>query len=144
MWGGIGVTQPPRSSPRLGGLRLTKASVRCSSCIYVDALSLLSIDVVIDVSDASPLCKTISQYTYSTPLTILPSESRTLSALGSGSTKVRQTDARSTVFRGGSGSVWIYGFWRGWSINLEKGARGFYWYCIPNRAAGSVLGLLSV
>ena len=81
----------------------------------------MSIHIVDRVSDASPLYILSSQYTCSTSLTILPSESRTLSALGSGSTKVRQTDARSTVFRGGSGSVWIYGFWRGWSINLEKG-----------------------
>ena len=35
-------------------------------------------------------------------MTILPSESRTLSALGTSSTSVRQTDARSTVLRGGS------------------------------------------
>ena len=57
---------------------------------------------------------------------------------------VQQTDTWSTVLRGGGGSVRIYGFRRDWRTNLEKGLEVFCWYCIPTRAAGSVLGLTSV
>ena len=102
MWGEIGVTQPPYSSPRLGGLRLTKASVCCSSYIYVDALPLLSIDVVVHVSDASPLYILEFNINCSTPLTILPSESCTLSALETSSSYGTTARLGSTVLRGGS------------------------------------------
>ena len=84
--GEVGVTQPLGSSPQLGNLRLARASDCCSSYDSTDALLLLSIDDVVHVSDASPLYIFTSQYTYSTPLTILPSESCSLSALGTSST----------------------------------------------------------
>ena len=86
MWGEVGVTQPLSSSPLLGNQRLTKASESCDSYVYVDALLLLSIDDVVHVSDASPLYIFIFNISCSTPLTILPIESCTHTALGSNST----------------------------------------------------------
>ena len=38
----------------------------------------------------------------------------------------------------------VYEFRRGRRTNLEKGLEVFCWYCIPTRAAGSVLRLTSV
>ena len=38
----------------------------------------------------------------------------------------------------------VYEFRRGWSSNLEKGLEVFYWFCVPTRIAGSVLGLILV
>ena len=82
MWDEVGVTQPLCSSPQLGNLRLTKASDCCSSYVYVDALLLLSIDVVVHISDASPLYIYEFNIRCSTPLTFLPTVTCTLSALG--------------------------------------------------------------
>ena len=84
MWDEVGVTQPLGSSPQLGNLRLAKASDCCSGYDYMDALLLLSIDDVVHVSDASPLYIFKFNISCSTPLSILPSESCTLSALGTG------------------------------------------------------------
>ena len=77
MWGEGEVNQPRGSSPLLGNQRLTKASECCDSYVYVDALLLFSIDVVVHVSDASPLYTLEFNICCSTPLTFLPSESCT-------------------------------------------------------------------
>ena len=82
MWGEGEVTQPLGSSPLLGNQRLIKASESCGSYIYVDALLLFSIDVVVHVSDASPLYILSFNICCSTPLTFLPTETWPLSALG--------------------------------------------------------------
>ena len=125
-WGEIGVSQLPGSSPRPGCLWQTKASFGCCSSVCIYALLLYSNDVVIRVSDASPLYIFTTQYTYSTPLTILPSESCTLSALESGSTWYnRPTLGRPYCVV--AASFRIYGFRRGWKIDLEKGLGFFYW-----------------
>ena len=86
MWGEDRVTQPLCSSPRPGNLWQTRASFSCCSCIYVYALLLRSNDIVVRVSDASPLYIFEFNISCSTPLTFLPSVSCTLSALGSSST----------------------------------------------------------
>ena len=83
MWGEGEVTRPRGSSPLLGNQRLIKASESCGSYIYVDALFLLSIDIVVHVSHASPLYTLELNIYYSTPLTFLPTETWPLSALGS-------------------------------------------------------------
>ena len=103
MWGEGEVTRPRGSSPLLGNQRLIKASESCRSYIYEDALFLFSIDDVVHVSDVPPLYTFGFNICCSTPLSfLLPTESRTLSALGSDSSLVQQTDTGSTVLRGGS------------------------------------------
>ena len=102
MWGEGEVTQPLGSFPLLGNQRLIKASESCGSYIYVDALFLLSIDVVVYVSEASPFVNIhISIYVFHS---IDVSSFRALNPFCTrvGLYMVQQTDARSTVFRGGS------------------------------------------
>ena len=90
------------SSPRLGSLRLNKTSYCCSSLACIHAMLWFSIDIVDRVSDASPLYIFISNKRCSTPLTILPTETCTLSALGTFSIGIRPTQGGLTVLRGGS------------------------------------------
>ena len=85
MWVGYGITQPLRKHRRLGSLQLGKTSLDYSLYECYDIPSLLYSNIVARVSDALPLYISTSQYTYSTPLIILPTESCTLSALGTSS-----------------------------------------------------------
>merc|ERR1711895_86644 len=104
-----------------------------------------SIDIVDCVSEASPLYIFIFNTSCSTPLSFLPTESCTLSALGSSSsfstTDQRMVDRitwwQPVPFR-------VYEFRRGWRFNLEKGLEVFYWFGAPTRTADSVLGSTSV